>query len=110
MSDSARKALYNEIFEGYEKLLRAEWSPIGPECDKKCQDKEVKEFVRDFWEHNSVDEIVDYAKFYFTDEGVAFVYSPYMIAPYALGEPEIIVPYDNLHGIIKAEFLNLERQ
>ena len=107
---SAKNALYNEIFEGYENLIRTEWSSQDPKCDKKCQDNDVKEFVQNFWEHNSVDEIIDYASFYFTDEGVAFVYSPYMIAPYAMGEPEIIVPYDNLHGIIKAEFLNLDKK
>lgn len=34
--------------------------------------------------------------FYLTEKGVAFYYYPYVIAPYAVGFPEVVIPYEEL--------------
>lgn len=40
-----------------------------------------------------------------TDEGVVVKYQPYQIAPYAAGKPELLLPYAELHGVLKPRFL-----
>lgn len=47
---------------------------------------------------------VDSACWYFTDTGMCFYFSPYEIAPYAIGSVEIEIPYEDLHGILKEEY------
>lgn len=34
--------------------------------------------------------------FFLTEEGIAFFYTPYEIAPYAAGFPEVVIPYEEL--------------
>lgn len=41
--------------------------------------------------------------FYFNDEGLVFVYQPSHLTPDA--KPELVIPYDKLQGIIRAEYL-----
>jgi hypothetical protein len=38
-------------------------------------------------------------------EGVAITYDPYSIAPYSFGRPTLIVPYQDLKGILRPELL-----
>ncbi|MBP3224683.1 MAG: DUF3298 domain-containing protein [Campylobacter sp.] len=97
--------LYKEIFKGYKDMLRADIIASQPNCDKACQERDITEFIKTFWVDNLPEDIVFKSEFYFAKEGVAFVFAPYFIAPYAMGEPEIIVPYENLKGIFKEEFL-----
>ena len=40
-----------------------------------------------------------------TDTGVLVKYQPYEIAPYAWGQPELLIPYDQLRGILQPQFL-----
>lgn len=103
--NTATDKLYNEIYKGYENLIRTEWYPIDEKCNKSCQDKETKEVIKDFWQGNSKTDIIYNPAFYFSDDGLAFVYAPYAIAPYAAGMPEIVIPYENLKGIVKDEYL-----
>lgn len=51
------------------------------------------------WEFHLTDN------FTFTKEGVQFLYQPYEITPYAMGMPELVIPYQQLKGIIKPEYL-----
>lgn len=45
----------------------------------------------------TVADSVSYASdFYLTETGIAFYYYPYVIAPYAAGFPEVILPYEEL--------------
>lgn len=37
--------------------------------------------------------------------GLVLKYQPYSIGPYALGTPEIVIPYERLSGIFKPEYL-----
>ena len=40
-----------------------------------------------------------------TDEGVVVKYQPYEIAPYAWGQPELLIPYPALKGILRPRYL-----
>ncbi len=40
-----------------------------------------------------------------TDQGLSVKYQAYDIGPYALGQPEFVVPYSQLKGMIKPAFL-----
>jgi hypothetical protein len=43
--------------------------------------------------------------FAFTDEGLVVKYDSYQIAPYSSGQPELHVPYSDLRGILRPEYL-----
>ena len=51
----------------------------------------------DFW----TDSIKPNGNFYITDEGINYVFNPYEIAPYYMGQTEVTLPYDRLKGILK---------
>lgn len=51
------------------------------------------------WPFEQTDE------FYFDDDGLVLVYQVYDIAPYALGQPELEIPWGELRGIIKPAYL-----
>ncbi|MFJ1298890.1 RsiV family protein [Pseudomonadota bacterium AL_CKDN230030165-1A_HGKHYDSX7] len=40
-----------------------------------------------------------------TEKGMIIKYDAYSIAPYSHGEPELLIPYDQLRGVLKPEFL-----
>ncbi|CAM4001636.1 DUF3298 domain-containing protein [Bordetella muralis] len=43
--------------------------------------------------------------FALTREGLVVKYDAYSIAPYSHGEPELLIPYTELHGILRPEFM-----
>lgn len=47
-------------------------------------------------EHTVSDSVSYESDFYLTEQGVVFYYTPYAIAPYAEGFPEVVIPYDEL--------------
>ena len=51
----------------------------------------------DFW----VYAIKPNGNFYITDESINYVFNPYEIAPYSLGQTEVIIPFYKLKGILK---------
>ena len=67
--------------EEVQKLLIAEFSEW---CDMYALEADVK---------NAIEENIDQVSFYLTDEGVAVYFDVYAVGPYALGEPEITIPY-----------------
>lgn len=40
-----------------------------------------------------------------TDAGLLVKYQPYEIAPYSSGQPEMLIPYKDLKGILKSKFI-----
>lgn len=46
--------------------------------------------------------------FAFTDQGLVVKYDSYQIAPYSSGQPELLVPYSALAGIVRPEYLPAE--
>ena len=46
----------------------------------------------------------NFEHFNFIDDGLEFIFPPYQIAYYAAGEIKIVIPYDELNGIIKNKY------
>ena len=44
--------------------------------------------------------------FSFNKDGITFLYQPYAIGPYVMGMPELTIKYQDLKGVIKAEYLD----
>ncbi|HCA17453.1 MAG: RsiV family protein [Alcaligenes pakistanensis] len=40
-----------------------------------------------------------------TDQGLLVKYNPYEVAPYSLGQPELLLPYSQLRGILRPDYL-----
>jgi hypothetical protein len=51
----------------------------------------------DFW----TDSIKSNGNFYITDEGINYVFNPYEIAPYYMGQTEVTLPFDRLTSLLK---------
>ena len=66
---------------------------------KKYNASELKEYGTDLTELQVSDN------FYLAENGLMLVYSPYEIAPWVFGMPELFVPYDELKDLIKSEYL-----
>jgi len=45
------------------------------------------------------------SNFALTDAGLVVKYNSYEIAPYSSGQPELLIPYADLKGILKAEYM-----
>ena len=45
----------------------------------------------------------------FTDQGIVVKYNSYEIAPYSYGQPELLVPYAELDGILKVDYIPMQR-
>jgi hypothetical protein len=43
--------------------------------------------------------------FALTDQGMVIKYDSYQIAPYSAGQPELLIPYEALKGILRPEYL-----
>lgn len=53
----------------------------------------------DYW----TDSIKPNGNFYITDESINYVFNPYEIAPYYLGQTEVILPFDRIKDLLRAE-------
>jgi dTDP-4-dehydrorhamnose 3,5-epimerase-like enzyme len=51
----------------------------------------------DFW----IDSIKPNGNFYITDEGINYVFNPYEIAPYYMGQTEVSLPFNRLKDLLK---------
>ncbi|HWK70357.1 RsiV family protein [Pollutimonas sp. M17] len=45
------------------------------------------------------------SNFGFTDQGLVVKYDSYLIAPYSSGQPELLMPYSELRGILKPAYM-----
>jgi len=61
-------------------------------------DKDLKNYEKN-WPFSLSDNIM------LTDKGVDLLYQPYAIAPYASGMPTLTIPYRQLNGIIKPQYV-----
>ncbi|MCC8181785.1 MAG: DUF3298 and DUF4163 domain-containing protein [Clostridiales bacterium] len=53
----------------------------------------------------SLSDVVSDEQFLLTGEGVVFLADPYVIGPYSSGIIEFTLPYDELEGVVKADYL-----
>jgi len=61
--------------------------------------KDAPEQYARLWPFQQTDNIA------LTDSGVLVKYDPYEIAPYAAGMPQFLIPYAELNGVLRSEFL-----
>jgi hypothetical protein len=47
------------------------------------------------------DQIVPNNNFYITPEGIVYVYNPYDIAPYSMGQTSVLLTFEKLKPILK---------
>lgn len=49
----------------------------------------------------SLGDVVPNDNFYSTEEGITYVYNPYEIAPYVMGRTEILLPWSDIHTLLR---------
>jgi len=54
-------------------------------------------------------EAGNYKAFVLNDEGIAFFFAPYQVAPYAAGEQVVTIPWDHAAPLLKPEFSDMIR-
>jgi len=65
--------------------------------DQKNADPITNLDETDFW----TDSIKPNGNFYITDEGINYVFNPYEIAPYYMGQTEVSLPFERLKNLLK---------
>lgn len=74
---------------------------IVEQSKEEKEDKNTEPIISiedtDFW----TDSIKPNGNFYITDEGINYVFNPYEIAPYYMGETEVTIPFSRLKGFLK---------
>lgn len=91
-------------------LFKANYAPELIKLIKKRIVEESKEYKdeknsepilnledTDYW----IDSIKPNNNFYITDEGINYVFNPYEIAPYYLGQTEVTLPFNRLGRLLK---------
>lgn len=82
----------NDLFRpGFEQELKA---ALNAAARKKYAVENLQDVL-------FVEEIEIIENFFTTDKGLSFMYSPYEIAPFTMGEPVIFLPYSALKNILK---------
>jgi len=80
------------------KLIKAR---IVEESKESNEDKNAEPIAdleeTDFW----TDSIKSNGNFYITDEGINYVFNPYEIAPYYMGQTEVTLPFSRLKSLLK---------
>jgi hypothetical protein len=70
------------------------------------------------WIKDYTDDVAEYEKSWpfsmtdnvsLNDKGVVLKYQSYAIAPYAYGQPELVIPYNKLAGILRPQYLSAHR-
>ncbi|MDR2840316.1 MAG: RsiV family protein [Paludibacter sp.] len=84
-------------------------SEILKQClvEKSLTDPEMTDIENweesDYWEN----EIKPNGNFYFNEDGINYYFNPYEIAPFSMGETEILVPYSKIITFLKSDYLFL---
>lgn len=89
------------------KGFKKELTPIAEKSFRKTLNVSPKANLVDegFWFKNKVFELND--NFWFTEQGIHFLYNPYEVAAYAVGPIEAKVSYSDIEGLLKEEYKHL---
>lgn len=93
----------NDLFKADYKSKLAELIKVRiVEESKEYKDEKNSEPVTsledtDFW----TDSIKSNGNFYITDESINYVFNPYEIAPYYMGQTEVSLPFNRLKDLLK---------
>lgn len=87
---------------------------IAPQQKTALQQKAHEAFRAWIIESKLADSVAEYEQawkfslsdnFYLSSQGLILQYAEYEIGPYVVGLPRLTLPYDQLHGILKSEYL-----
>lgn len=70
--------------------------------------QENKEYNEEWIKEGTSAKIENFSNFDITEDGLKLLFPHYQVGPYSDGEIELIIPKDELKGLIKKEYLNLE--
>ena len=75
------------------------WS-LAREAHQQWLDRRnLDQNFRDRWPFDRTEQA------YFSKQGMVLLYNVYHLAPYAMGQPELVLPYDKLKGIGREQYL-----
>ena len=101
-----------------QKQLRLE-DLIAPNQNKALQEKAYNAFKQWVVAAELAQDIAEYEQawqfnmtnnFYLDEQGLVLQYAEYEIGPYVVGLPRLVIPYTELHGILKSDYLPSELQ
>lgn len=69
-----------------------------------CQTDEYKDLLYEDYKPY-INDVIQDSHFYFTDDGLIFVAEPYLLGPYAAGQIEFPISYEDLSGVVKDIYL-----
>ena len=79
---------------------QAFWELARHQHQQWLDKEELDQAFRDSWPFDPTDNV------YFGKSGLVLHYNVYHIAPYAMGQPELTIPYEKLDGIVRGKYLN----
>lgn len=93
------KDLFKANFESeLAKLIKARIVEESKESNEDQKAEPIADLEEtDFW----TDSIKSNGNFYITDEGINYVFNPYEIAPYYMGQTEVTLPFSRLKSLLK---------
>lgn len=87
--------LFNENYQSeLSKLIKARIIEEG----KEYKDENNSEIIKSL---EDIDSIKSNGNFYITDESINYVFNPYEIAPYNMGQTQVTLPFNRLKNILK---------
>ncbi len=75
------------------------WSLAEQAHTQWLDSQALDETFRESWPFEKTDDA------FFNDQGMVLQYNVYHIAPYAMGQPTLVLPYDKLEGIVRETYL-----
>lgn len=98
---NGRRLTENDIFvSGFESRLTEIIKQRIVEQSKEDGDEPIMSLEdTDYW----VESIKPNGNFYITDESVNYVFNPYEIAPYYMGQTEVVIPFARLKSVLQTK-------
>lgn len=93
-----QKLTLNDLLEPGKQL--AFWELARSQHQKWLDEENMDKAFRDSWPFDRTDNV------YFGKDGLVLHYNVYHIAPYAMGQPTLTIPYEQLGGIVREKYLN----
>lgn len=78
---------------------QAFWELARRQHQQWLDEEKLDQAFRDSWPFDRTDNV------YFGKDGLVLHYNVYHIAPYAMGQPTLTIPYEQLDGIVRGKYL-----
>ena len=75
------------------------WEKAREQHTAWLDEENLDQTFRDSWPFDKTDNV------FFNDKGMVLQYNVYHIAPYAMGQPTLTIPYAELEGIVRGQYL-----